>query len=460
MNKSIFKAYDIRGIYPADLDASTAGIIAQGYLKFLSTKLNKPIKDLQIAIGQDVRQSSKPLMEAVVKIFLQYGVQVFDLGLVSINDYYFAVGKYAYDGGIMATASHNPPQYGGFKMIIKNLQNPDSILFISGSELYDFMQSLQLPLSDPQGMGKIQSKDVFQDHLKHILSFVDKKKIRPFKVVVDTGNGMNGILTPQIFKELPCEFIHLFPDLDGTFPNRAPNPLTPGASDKIRDKILETNADLGFICDVDGDRMNLVDEKGNFYKGDMSMLPMAKAMLNKYPGAGIAYNLICSHSVRDLITRWGGKAIRSEVGYLNLARHMREQGGVMSGEVSAHYAFKDNFYADSAFIAMLLTLEAISQDDRPVSQIMAEYTLYHKSEELNFVVKDINTELDKFRQKYQADILDEIDGITVEYPDWWFNIRGSNTEPLLRLTVEAKTPETLSQKIAELESLIDFSARK
>lgn len=460
MNKSIFKAYDIRGIYLDDLDGSIAAIIAQGYLKFLSTKLNKSIKDLQIAIGQDVRQSSKPLMEAVVKIFLQYGVQIFDLGLVSINDYYFAVGKYGYDGGIMATASHNPPQYGGFKMTIKNLENPDSILFISGIELYDFMQKLQLPISDLQSPGKLNKKDVSQDHLKHVLSFVDISKIKPLKVVIDTGNGMNGILIPQIFKSLPCEFIHLFPDLDGTFPNRPPNPLTQGAPDKLRAKILETKADLGFICDVDGDRMNLMDEKGNFYKGDMSMLPIAKAMLQKYPGAGIAYNLICSHSVRDLITAWGGKPIRSEVGYLNLARHMMEQDGVMSGEVSAHYAFRDNFYADSAFIAILLTLEAISQDGRPVSQIMAEYTLYHKSEELNFVVKDINTELAKFRQKYQADILDEIDGITVEYADWWFNVRGSNTEPLLRLTVEAKTRELLSQKIAELESLIDYIERK
>lgn len=460
MNKAIFKAYDIRGIYPQDLDESAAEIIAQSYLKFLSTKLNKPIKDLVIAVGKDVRQSSEPLLAAVVKIFLQYGAHVDDLGLLSINDYYFAVGKYQYDGGLMGTASHNPSEYGGFKMTIKNLGKPDSILFISGIELYDFMSKLQLPISDPQIPGKLNKKDVSQDHLKHVLSFVDISKIKPLKVVVDTGNGMNGILIPQIFKNLPCELIHMFPDLDGSFPNRAPNPLTKGAPDQIRARILEAGADLGFICDVDGDRINLVDEKGNFYKGDMSMLPMVKSMLAKHPGAGIVYNLICSHSVRDLIVSWGGKAIRSEVGYLNLARHMMTEGGVMSGEVSAHYAFRDNFYADSAFIAMLLTLKAVSQDGRAVSQIMSEYNLYHKSEELNFVVKDIATELLKFRAKYQANILDEIDGLTVEYTDYWFNVRGSNTEPLLRLTVEANTQELLSQKIAELESLIDFSERK
>jgi len=460
MNNQIFKAYDIRGIYPNEISEADINVIAQAYIKFLSQKTGKAIKDLKMVVCRDVRLSSRSIADTAIKVFLNYGATVHDLGEQSINDYYFAVGYYKYDGGFMATASHNPPQYGGCKLAYYNLEYANSIEYCSGKELYQFMQNLELPLADEKITGKLEQKNISQDHLAHIMSFVDKAKIKPLKVVVDTGNGMNGIMMPKIFAELACEFIHLFPELDGTFPNRAPNPLTVGALDKLAAKIREVGADIGFICDVDGDRINIVDEKGQFYKGDMTLLPMAKSMLSRHPKAGIVYNLICSHSVKDLIKEWGGRAIRSEVGYLNLARHMRQEDGVMSGEVSAHFAFRDNYYADSAFIALVLVLEAVSQAGRPVSEIMKSYTLYHKSEELNFVVADINRELDKFQQKYQANLLDAIDGLTFEFTDWWFNVRPSNTEPLLRLTVEAKTPELLANKIKELENLIDFKERK
>lgn len=460
LDVSIFKAYDFRGIYPSQMNEQAMNLIAQAYLKFLSDKLGKPIKDLSMAVCRDARQSSQPLVAEALRIFLDYGVTVYDLGLLSINDYYFAVGKYKYDGGFMATASHNPPEYGGCKLAYANVDYEDSIDFVSGKELFAYMQDLEFPLKEEKTKGKIIKKDVLDDHLKHILSFVDVKKIKPLKVVVDTGNGMNGIMSPKLFAKLPCELIHLFEELDGTFPNRPPNPLAEGASDKLAAKIKEVGADLGFICDVDGDRVNLVDEQGNFYKGDMTMIPMIKPMLDKNPGVGIVYNLISSHSVKDLISKWGGKPVRSEVGYLNLARHMREENGIMSGEVSAHFAFRDNYYADNGFIAMVLILQAISEDGRPVSEIIKEYTLYHKSNELNFVVDDIEIELEKFRDTYRDNILDEIDGITVEYKDWWFNVRPSNTEPLLRLTVEANSPKLLEEKIKELESLIDFKERK
>jgi phosphomannomutase len=460
LDLSIFKAYDFRGIYPSQMNEQAMNLIAQAYLKFLAQKTGKDIKDLNIVVCSDARISSQPLLGEAVKIFLEYGVTVHDIGLLSINDYYFSVGYYKYDGGFMATASHNPPEYGGCKLAYTNLEYENSIEFAPGKEILNFMQELEFPIKDEKIQGKIVKKDILADHLKHILSFVDIKKLKPLKVVFDSGNGMNAIMAPKVFEKLPCELIHLFPELDGNFPNRAPNPLTKGASDKAAAKIKETGASCGFICDVDGDRINLIDEKGNFYKGDMTMLPMVKAMLSKYPGAGIAYNLICTHSVKDLIKKWGGKPIRSEVGYLNLARHMREQGGVMSGEVSSHFAFKDSYFADNGFIAMILILQALSEDGRPVSEIMKEYSLYHKSEELNFVVEDINLELDKFRNAYKENILDEIDGITVEHKDWWFNVRPSNTEPLLRLTVEADSKKLLDEKIKELESLIDFKERK
>lgn len=460
IDTSIFKSYDFRGIYPSEMNESAMNLIAQAYIKFLSEKTDKAIKDLTMVVCSDARKSSKPLLDEATKIFLEYGVTVYDLGLQSINDYYFAVGKYKYDGGFMATASHNPPEYGGAKLAYANLEYDDSIEFISGKELLQYMQGLDFPITDEIVKGKIIKKDITKDHLSHIMNFIDIKKIKPLKVVVDTGNGMNGRMIEEIFKELPCELIHMFPEPDGSFPNRPPNPLTEGAPNKLAAKIKEMAADIGFICDVDGDRMNMVDEQGNFYKGDMTMLPMVKAMLDKNPGAGIVYNLIGSHSVKDLITKWGGRPIRSEVGYMNLARHMREENGVMSGEVSAHFAFKDSYYADNAFIALVLSLEAISQDGRSVSEIMKEYTLYYKSNELNFVVDSRELELEKFRNAYRENILDEIDGITFEFKDWWFNVRPSGTEPLLRLTVEATNRKLLNEKVVELESIIDFKERK
>lgn len=460
MDSGIFKSYDIRGIYPSQLDEDGANKIAQAFLKLVSDNLKKPINRLRVAVCQDNRKSSQPLMDEVIKVFLEYGVEVDNLGILSINDYYFGVGNYKYDAGIMATASHNPPEYGGFKMTIMNTEYDDSIDFISGKALYEYVEKLSFPIDDEKSEGRLRDKDVMQDHLHHILSFVDVGKIKPLKVVADMGNGMMGKIIPELMRKLPINFVPLFAEPDGNFPNRPPNPLTANAHAKLAAKILEVGADFGAIFDVDGDRMFLVDEAGNFVRGDMVLCLLAKPMLEKNPGAGIAYNLICSHAVKDLVTKWGGRAIRSEVGYKNLARHMREQNGIMSGEVSAHFAFAKNFYADSGPIALSLAIQTISEDGRPLSEIIKDYQLYHKSDEMNFVVEDINVELDKFRQKYQANILDEIDGITVEFEDWWFNVRPSNTEPLLRVTAEANTKELLDEKIKELISLIDYSEQK
>jgi phosphomannomutase len=450
MEKSIFKAYDIRGIYPSDLNEETAKFIAQAFVNFLSKKLNKKSTDLKIVLGRDIRKASGGLSEAIIKVFLDNGLMIDNLDLISTNDYFFALGKYDYDGGIMVTASHNPPAYGGFKMAYK--QN-DDFHFISGKDLLSEVEKIS-ELKSFDLAGQELAKNIFADHLKHVLSFVDLQNIKPLKIVVDTGNGMNVLMMEKILEVLPCKVTPLFFELDSNFPNRPPNPLAENATEKIAAKIKEVQADLGLMFDVDGDRMFLVDEQGNLLRGDVTILLLAKVLLAKYPGAGIAYNLICSHSVKDLITAWGGKPIRSEVGYMNLARHMKESGGVMSGEVSGHFAFKDNFYSDNAFIAMLLALEAISLDTRKVSEIAKDFVLYHKNEELNLSVADIPSALAKIRKCYQENILDEIDGITVEFDSWWFNVRASNTEPLLRITVEANTPDLLKEKTEELRQII------
>ena len=455
MQEHIFKAYDIRGIYGQEFDKEGVKKIAQTFLKILSHKLDKPIKDLHIAVARDIRASSKELIETSIEIFLQYGVTVDNFDLLSINDFYFAVGRHRYDAGFMATASHNPPEYGGFKMAFIDPQLPNSIGFLSGRELYQELSKLDFPLNDEKLTGKIASKGIFEEHLQHILSFVDLDKIKPLKVVVDTGNGMNGLMIPKIFKAIPCELVHLFPELSSDFSNRSPNPLEPGACDKIGQKIRETKADFGVIYDVDGDRMFCVDEVGELVRGDMVLLLLAKAILKKNPGGGIVYNVICSHAVPELVTKWGGRPIRSEVGYINLSRHMREEASIMSGELSAHFAFRDNFYADSGFIALLLALQNISEDGRKLSEIIKDFQLYAKGDEVNLPVADITAALDKARQQYKDNIKDEIDGITAEFDDWWFNVRPSNTEPLLRITVEADNLALLKTKTQELVNLIN-----
>jgi len=450
----IFKSYDIRGVYPAEINEETAKYIAQAFVNVVSAKLNKPASELKIVVGRDNRVASEPLTKVAIEVLLNNGVSVDDMGLVSTNDFYFATGYYKYDGGLMATASHNPPEFGGFKITAFDTKVENSFEFISGKALLEEVNQITtLMVADTKG--ELTSKDIFSDHLNHIFSFVDLTKIKPLKVVADTGGGMTGIMIPKIFEKLPCTLTHIFAKLDNTFSSRPPNPLTEGAWKACSEKVLAEKADLGIMFDVDGDRLFLIDEKGTFIRGDMTLLLLAKSMLKKHPGVGIVYNLICSHSVKDLVTKWGGKPIRSEVGYMNLARHMREEGGMMSGEVSGHFAFKENFYSDNAFIALVLALQTISEDGRPLSEIIKDYDLYAKGDELNLKVENIPEKLEKIRTHYKENILDEMDGITVEFPDYWFNVRASNTEPLLRITVEAENNTELKKRQAEIRSIIN-----
>jgi phosphomannomutase len=378
---------------------------------------------------------------------------VHDIGLASINDFYFATGHYKYDGGFMATASHNPPQYGGFKMTYNNTEYTNSIQFISGKQILKEMEA-GTNLVAAKKSAKLKNKDISKDHLKHLFSFVDLKKIQALKVVVDTGSGMVGLLLPKIFEKLPCDFIHLFPDLDPKFSSRPPNPLAPDASKEIAKKIKESQADLGIMFDADGDRMFLLDEEGKMIKGDQTLLLLAKTMLAKHPESGIVYNLICSHAVPELVSKWGGKPIRSEVGYVNLARHMHQEFGIMSGEVSGHFAWRDNFYADSGLVAMLVALQTISEDGRKLSEIVKDFQLYFRADEYNVPVTNLESSLDKIRYNFRDQIRDEIDGITVEFSDWWFNIRPSNTEPLVRITVEAKDEAEVKKHQNEILEII------
>jgi phosphomannomutase len=301
----------------------------------------------------------------------------------------------------------------------------------------------------------VTTEDIYPQYIPHVLSFVDVKKIKPFTVVVDAGNGMSGKVVPMLEKYLPVKVIRLNFELDGNFPAHPSNPLMPESQVAITQAVREHKADFGVIFDGDTDRLFFVDEKGQFIRADFSLLVLAKEFLRREPGKGIVYNVICSKIVPEKIVEWGGKPLRSKVGYVNISMMMREQDGIMGGELSAHYSFRDNATSDSGFISWLILMQLISEDGRKLSEIISEFQRYAKSDEINIEVEDRNAVVSAVKKKFADGKQDELDGLTVEYDQWWFNVRSSNTEPLLRITAEADSEELLSTKSKELLSFIN-----
>jgi phosphomannomutase len=438
INPSIFKSYDIRGIYPDELNEEAVYKIGQAFIEYIKPK--------RVVVGRDMRLSSPVLFEAISRGITDKGVDVYNIGLVPTECLYFTVGHYGYDGGIMITASHNPKDYNGFKLVKKGVE------IIRGREIGQIIEKTSFSKSEKTG--KIEDINIWPDYLNHIFSFVDINKIKPFKLVVDAGNGMAGKVIPLMEDKLPVEIIPLNFELDGNFPAHPPNPLLEGVIDQINETVKKEKADFGFIFDGDADRIFLIDEKGNFVRADITLLLLAKYFLEKNPSSAIIYNVICSKAVPEFIKKWGGRPIRTPVGFVNIKEGMLQNSGIMGGELSAHYSFRDNFYSDSGFITFLILLQIISQSGQKVSEITATLSPYAKSDEINFEIEDKQAILDKIKEKYSDAKQDYLDGVTIEYDDWWFNARPSQTEPLLRLTIEAKTKELLEKKKKELISLI------
>lgn len=440
VNPSIFRSYDIRGIYPKDLNQEAAFRIGQAFIQYTKAK--------RIVIGQDMRLSSSALFKSLVKGVTSQGADVYDIGLVPTECLYFSLGHYDQDAGIMITASHNPKNYNGFKLVRKE---KGRVKVLPGKDLLEIVKK---EFSEVEQKGQIKKLDIWSDYIDHIFSFISIKKMKMFKVIVDAGNGMAGKVIPLIKDKLPIEIIPLNFKLDGNFPAHPSNPLEPGSTDQISKEIKKQKADFGFIFDGDADRIYLIDELGNFVRADVSLLLLAKYFLEKDPGQSIAYNLICSKAVPEFIKKWKGKPIRTPVGFVNVQKALKENDGIMGGELSGHYSFRDNYYLDSGFIAFLVLLEEISNLGKKVSQITKELSPYVKGAEINFEVKDKEGIINIIKEKYSNGKQDDLDGITVEYKDWWFNLRPSNTESLLRLTIEAESQKLLEKKRKELSSLI------
>jgi phosphomannomutase len=441
---SLFKAYDIRGIVPQELDADIAYRIGRALVTFLRVNT--------VVVGRDMRVSGPELQAALMDGIRDQGADVVDIGLVSTDTLYFAVGKYGYPAGVMITASHNPAAYNGFKICREEAR---ALSLETGiAEIRDLVLRGEFPEGGQRGSH--EERDVLEAYAEHALGMIDREKIKPFKIAVDAGNGMGGKLGPVVFEKLPVEIVPLYFELDGTFPNHEANPIEPENIRDLQRAVVEQGCDLGVAFDGDADRMFLIDEHGEFIGGDMTTAMVAMQMLKKFPGSAVVYNLICSRTVPEVIEENDGRAIRSRVGHSFIKVLMREEDAIFGGEHSGHFYFRDNWYADSGLIAMLTVLELMSEEDRPLSEILAPIDSRVRSGEINSEVADTDATIATVEQHFAAQgaEIDHLDGLTVGFDDWWFNLRGSNTQPLLRLNVEAEDKAVLEEKTTEVLRLI------
>jgi len=443
IDASIFKAYDIRGTVPGQLNAEIAYHIGAALTTYLHPKT--------IAVGRDMRVSSDDLSRNLIHGITDCGSDVVDLGLCSTDGLYYAVGKFGYDGGVMITASHNPKEYNGFK-ICRKMAEP-----LSGEEgLRQMLEAIQQDthLVKSPSPGVTVRRDIAEEYAAHCLSFIDVSTVRPYRIVIDAGNGMAGMTLPPVLGKLPIEVTPLYFELDGTFPNHPASPIELENLVDLQKKIAETKADFGVAFDGDADRMFLLDKNGRQLGGDMVTALVAKSLLSKHPGETVLYNLICSKAVPELIERTGGRAIRTRVGHALIKPLMKKYNAIFGGEHSGHFYFRDFWFADSGLIAFLVCLELLSTENRPLHELVRQIDPYFRSGEINSRVKSIADTIARVKEAFASGQQDEIDGLTVSYDSFWFNLRPSNTEPLLRLNVEAHSAGLLKMKTSEILKII------
>ena len=444
LDAKVFKAYDVRGIYPSELDEEGAYAIGRAYVEQFEPR--------RVAVGRDMRLSSPAMAAAVIEGAADAGADVLDIGLAGTEMLYFAVGELGLDGGIAVTASHNPKEYTGMKIVRRGA------LPVGGeSGLLDVrdraMSGGQAPRQGRKG--EVSEYDIWPAYVDRVLSFVDASAIAPLRVVVDAANGMAGVMLPPVLERLPTlQVVSCHFDPDGTFPNHEPNPLLPENREFIVRKTLEEGADLGVAFDGDADRCFFVDDTGEFVPGDFVTALFAGSVLEKEPGAKIIYDLRASRAVPDTIERAGGVPLVNRVGHAFIKTRMRKEDASFAGEVSGHYYFRDFSQADSGVVPFLLMLELISKRGR-LSEILAPFrSRYFITGELNTPVPDVALKLQELKERYADGRISHLDGISVDFEDWHFNVRPSNTEPLLRLNLEATSEELMEQKRDEVLEVI------
>ncbi len=448
IDESIFKAYDIRGHYPDALNEEVARQVGRAYVHYLG------LSGSRVVVGRDMRLSGEALKEAFIQGVTEAGADVLNIGLVSTDALYFAVGHLEEPGGAMITASHNPKDYNGFKLC------REDAIALSGDEgifqIRDLITSGKLP-EPSEYSGSVEDGDVTVDYAEHCLSFIDTEGLRPLKIVVDAGNGMAGKMLPPIFERLPFEYIPMYFELDGSFPNHPPNPIEPENMQEIQERVVAEGADFGVAFDGDADRCFIVTEKGETISGDILATLVTKNVLEKEPGAAIVYSAVCSRALPELVRHEGGRPIRTKAGHSIIKPQMRKNNAAFGGEHSGHFYFRDNYFADSGIIAMLTVAELVGRQEEPISKLLEPIDPYVRSGEINSEVDDQQEVLQRVEEYYAErdnPEIDHLDSLTVDYGDWWFNLRPSNTEPLLRLNVEAEDRATMQTKRDELLGLI------
>ncbi len=447
LNPDIFKAYDVRAVYPGELNEESARAIGAAFIVYLKAK--------KIAVSRDMRLSSPSLAAAFIDGATSQGADVIDYGMMATDMLYFAVAADGLEGGVQITASHNPKQYNGMKMVRQQA------LPLSGeaglSDIRDMIANDRIP-APAATRGRVTSKNVLDPYVDHVMSFIDPAIIKPFKVVLDAGSGMAGLVAPKLFDRLPCETIRMCFEVDGHFPNHEANPLIEENRRHIVERVVAEKADVGIAWDGDADRCFFITGTGEFVSGDFVTALLAEAFLLRHPGATVIYDLRASYAVRDIVGKYEGTALMNRVGHAFIKQRMRESNAIFGGEVTGHYYFRDNFYADNGFIPALLMLELMSKKGQSLQQLLEPLSRkYFISGEINTKVGSmavVPAKLDALATKYSDAEQYELDGLSVAYPDWHFNVRPSNTEPLLRLNLEATTAEMMAAKRDEVLSLI------
>jgi phosphomannomutase len=437
---AIFKAYDIRGTVPDQLDAEICRRIGAAFASFAGAPT--------ILLGRDMRPTGVELAAAFAEGAMSQGTDVVDLGLASTDLVYFASGRLDAPGA-MFTASHNPAGYNGIKLCLAGAKPVGED---TGLGTIKALAATQLAAVGRPGM--LSERNLVEEFADHVRSFVDVPVLRPLKVVADTANGMGGYVAPRVFEGLPFDVEYLFQELDGTFPNHPADPIQPENLRDLQARVLATGADVGLAFDGDADRVFLVDDLGRPVSGSLTTALLAKAILGRSPGSTILHNLICSKSVPEVIRENGGVPVRTRVGHSFIKQVMLETGAAFGGEHSAHYYFRDNYRADSGLIASMIVLEQLSVSGLPLSQLLAPIDRYADSGERNTVVADPLATIERVAATFPDTEQDRLDGLTVDLGEWWFNVRPSNTEPLLRLNLEARTREECDQYTDQLLALI------
>jgi len=449
IDESIFKAYDIRGIYPTQLNEELAYNLGRGYATFI---LRDNPKAKNIVIGSDMRLSSPTLKKELIRGLIESGLNVIDIGLVSTPTFYFAVGFYKYDGGIQVSASHNPKEYNGFKMVKNN-----SLPISKDTGIMDIKNIiLENGFIESKNIGEIIRKENILDDLnKEQLFSFDISKIKKFKIVIDAANSMGALDMEEFFKKVPADLIKINFELDGNFPSHEADPLKEENLELLKRKVVENRADFGIAPDGDGDRYFFVDEKGNSLRQEILRGIMAQIELAENPGATVAYDIRPGRITKDMIEEMGGKSIVTPVGHSLIKEIMIKNNAIFGGESSGHYFYKKSYGTfEMPFILVLKFLKFLSEKNVSFSEAVSKYKKYYHSGEINFKVNDVQQKIDQIEKEYSEGKVIKIDGLTVEFPDWWFNLRGSNTEPVLRLNLEADSEKLMKEKIQEVSKII------